>query len=105
MKYIRITVNTPKADVEKVLEALGKAGAGKIDKYGNCSFTVLGTGRALPLEGANPHIGQVGKLEEVEEEQIQTFCREEDLEKVIKALKKAHPYEEPLITYWPVEIE
>ena len=29
----------------------------------------------------------------------------EDLEKVIKALKSTHPYEEPLITYWPVEIK
>ena len=105
MKFIRITVNTPKAHVKKVLEALGKAGAGKIGNYGYCSFTIPGIGRALPLEGAHPAIGTVGKLEEVEEEQIQTFCREEDLEKVIKALKSTHPYEEPLITYWPVEIK
>lgn len=104
MKYIQITVNTPLKDGDKVRDAMSKAGAGKFGNYTNCSFSTKGIGYSLPIEGANPAIGEIGKIELIEEERILTFCKEEDFEKVINAIRTAHPYEEPLITYWPVEI-
>jgi len=54
-------------------------------------------GRFKPLEGAKPSIGEVGKLEEVEEEQIETTCLREKLKDVVAAIRKVHPYEEPAI--------
>lgn len=104
MKFMQITVNTPLKDADKVREAMSKAGAGEYGNYNNCSFSTKGIGYSLPNVGANPAIGEIGKIELIEEERILTFCKEEDLEKVIDAIRSAHPYEEPLITYWPVEI-
>jgi hypothetical protein len=104
VKYLQITVNTPIDYSDKVRDAMSEAGAGRIGNYSNCSFSTKGIGHSLPNEGANPAIGKIGKIELIEEERILTFCKEEDLEKVIEAIRSAHPYEEPLITYWPVEI-
>lgn len=67
MKY-KLVVYVPLSHTSVVREAIGSAGGGKIGNYAYCSFTTLGTGRFKPLDGANPTIGEVGKLEEVEEE-------------------------------------
>ena len=83
---------------------MGNAGAGKIGNYSHCTFTLKGTGRFKPEEGASPAIGKVGKLEEVSEERIETVCSEEKLEAVMKAVKENHPYEEPATDVYPIEV-
>ena len=90
----KLIVNVPLTHADAVRHALGAAGAGAINNYSHCSFSMRGTGRFLPGEGANPHIGTVGKLEEVEEEQILVDVLHKDLKGVITALIDAHPYEE-----------
>ena len=92
MKY-KLVVYVPIKDADLVREAIGSVG-GTIGKYSHCSFSSLGVGRFLPLEGANPTIGEVGKMEVVEEERIEVTVEEKFLEDVISAMKKVHPYEE-----------
>ena len=58
----------------------------------------------MPQEGAQPHIGSVGMLESVEEERIETVCRAEILRLVLDAVRAVHPYEEPAIDVYPIEI-
>jgi hypothetical protein len=94
MKTYKLITFVPTADTEKVLKALGDAGAGAIGNYTHCSFVSRGHGRFLPGKGANPAIGEVGKIEVVEEDKIETVCTEDKIKEVIKALKEAHPYEE-----------
>ena len=48
-------------------------------------------------------VAQVGKLEEVEEERIETVVGEEDLDGVLKKLREAHPYEEPVIDVYELK--
>ncbi|MEK7801037.1 MAG: Nif3-like dinuclear metal center hexameric protein, partial [Pseudomonadota bacterium] len=43
---------------------------------------------------AQPHIGQAGILESVDEEQIQVDVLEADMKAVLSALRESHPYEE-----------
>lgn len=81
---------------------MGDAGAGRIGNYVYCSFTTVGVGRFLPLEGANPAIGAVGQSEAVVEERIETVCAENKLPGVIQAIRAAHPYEEPAIDVYPL---
>ena len=69
-ELVKITVGVPETHAEIIRGALGKAGAGKVGNYDFCSFSVKGVGRFRPLKGADPAIGQIGKLEEVAEEQI-----------------------------------
>jgi hypothetical protein len=103
-KQYKLVVYVPLSHAEQVRHALGEAGAGVIGDYGHCTFSVRGVGRFLPMEGANPHIGEVGKLEAVEEERIETVCRAEVVEAVLEAVRAAHPYEEPAIDVYPIGI-
>ncbi len=102
--YTKITVSVPEADADKLRDAMGKAGAGRLGNYCHGSFSTKGIGRGKAQDGANPAKGDIGVLEEVVEEKIETFCKNEDVQKVIDAIKHAHPYEEPVIMYYPVEI-
>lgn len=102
MKY-KLVVYVPVANADEVREAIGNAGGGKIGNYSHCSFSSRGMGRFLPLEGANPTIGEVGKMEAVEEEKIETVMEEEFLAPVISAMKKVHPYEEVAYDVYKLE--
>jgi len=100
-QFVLIRVMVPLDSADKVRQALGDVGAGKQGNYEFCSSSYKSTGRFKPLEGSNPTIGKVGKPEIVEEETIETLCNKDLVEKVILALKKAHPYECPAIDIIP----
>lgn len=103
-KQYKIVAYVPEAHAEKLREAMGNAGAGKIGNYTFCTFTSKGVGRFTPGEGANPAIGEVGKSEVVEEERIETICSEEKLKDVLAAIKAVHPYEEPATEVYLMEV-
>ncbi len=103
-KKYKIVVYVPEDYAERLREAMGNAGAGKIGNYTHCTFTLKGTGRFKPEEGANPTIGEVGKLEEVSEDRIETVCSEENLQGVLRAISDSHPYEEPATDVYPIEL-
>ena len=95
-KYYKLVTFVPESHLDKVRKAVCKAGAGKIGgKYDNCSFYSFGTGTFRPLPGAKPFIGKKGKLVKVSEARLEIIVAKKDLKKVIAAMKKAHPYEEP----------
>jgi hypothetical protein len=103
-KRYKIVMYVPESHAEILREAIGNAGAGKIGNYSHCTFTMKGTGRFKPLEGAHPMIGEVGTLEEVPEERIETICEEAVLKDVLKAIQEVHPYEEPATDVYPIEV-
>jgi hypothetical protein len=102
-KNIKIVVFVPESHTDIVREAIGKAGAGKIGNYTFCSFSSKGVGRFKPEDGAHPAIGEVGKLESVQEERIEFVCDRNLVKDVIAAIKKAHPYEEVALDIYPLE--
>ena len=104
MKKYKLVVYVPEDHADKLREAMGNAGAGEIGNYKYCTFTTKGIGRFKPGEGSKPAIGGVGKLEEVAEDRIETVCNDEKLRGVLKAIKEAHPYEEPAIDVYPIEL-
>lgn len=101
-KFLKIVVFVPSSHADKVRGALAISGAGHIGNYDYCSFSSKGIGRFRPLEGAQPFIGESGKIEEVEEERIETICAREKLDEVLAEVKKVHPYEEPVIDIYPL---
>ncbi len=93
-QLFKLVVYVPIDHVEQVRFALGRAGAGHIGNYSNCTFSVAGNGTFLPESGAVPFIGSVGKLEQVREERLETVVPESLLNQSLRAMLKAHPYEE-----------
>jgi dinuclear metal center YbgI/SA1388 family protein len=102
-KLIKLAVYVPEKDAENVRKALGNAGAGAIGDYSHCSFSVNGTGRFLPGDSTNPHIGEQGRLEAVGEIRIETIIPKSLEKQVIAAMIKAHPYEEVAYDLYPLE--
>jgi dinuclear metal center YbgI/SA1388 family protein len=93
-KY-KLVVFVPAESLAKVSNAVFSAGAGAIGNYSNCGFSGDGTGTFLPMDGSKPAIGRKGRLEKVFEIRFETIVPAEKLDKVVTAMKDAHPYEMP----------
>lgn len=91
----RLNFYVPEKYLEKVKEALFKAGAGRIGNYEKCCWQTKGTGQFLPLENSNPVIGNAGKLEKLTEYKVEIVLEDHLAKKTIDALLETHPYEEP----------
>lgn len=101
-QVVKIVIFVPETDADQVRKAIGDAGAGLVGDYSHTSFSTKGVGRFIPLRGAHPAIGKIGELTEVIEERIETACFKKDLEKIIKAIKKVHPYEQIALDVYPL---
>lgn len=84
----------PTANKEEVKTALFGCGVGRYDNYECCAFETLGTGQFKPIDNANPHIGNLGEIERVEEYKVEMVCSNELIKKAVATLKEVHPYEE-----------
>ena len=105
IETVKFCVTVPETHADAVRQALGEAGAGKVGDYKFTSFSVKGIGRFIPMDGAHPTIGEIGKLEAVPEERIETVCYRKDLENVMVAVKKVHPYEEIAFDIYPLVLD
>lgn len=101
--WYKLAVFVPENDAEKLRNALGAAGAGKLGNYSHCSYSLKGTGRFLPEDAANPYIGTPGKAEEVAEQKVEVVFPAHLKEKVLDAMRKNHPYEEIAFDLYRVE--
>jgi hypothetical protein len=99
---LKFVVFVPFKDLPRVRQAAAEAGAGVIGAYSHCSFQMRGTGTFLPRPGANPAIGKVGRLEEVEEARLEMLVSEREMQGVIAAVLEAHPYEEVAYDLYPL---
>ena len=91
----KLVVFVPPSSLDVVRDALFAAGAGRIGDYERCSWYVEGTGTFLGREGTSPAIGEAGREERVTELRLETVYPDELHDRVLAALRAAHPYEEP----------
>lgn len=94
----------PKDAKETTKNALFSIGVGKYENYECCSFETLGEGQFKPVKDANPHIGELDKIEKVQEYKVEMICDESLIQKAIITLKDAHPYEEVAYEVFKMEL-
>ena len=99
---VKIMVTIPMENVEEVRNAICEAGAGIIGNYTYCSMSTKCIGTFKPNDNANPYIGEINKLEFVEEEKLEVVCDVNNVKNVISRLREVHPYEEPAIDIIPL---
>ena len=93
----------PETHLEQTKNALFKSGAGKIGDYDSCAWQSLGQGQFRPLAGSDPFLGNKGELEVVAEYKVELVCEDALVGEGLKALKQAHPYEEPAYEVYRIE--
>jgi hypothetical protein len=99
----KLVIFVPDTHLEEVKRAVFEAGAGKIGDYEHCAWQTLGQGQFRPLKGSRAFIGEVGKLECVDEYRVELVCEDAFIREAVSALKSAHPYEEPAYDVWRLE--
>jgi len=91
----KLVVFVPVGETSRVLDAVAAAGAGAIGDYDRCAWSTTGTGTFRPLDGAQPAIGAVGRVEFVEEDRLEVVLPRSRRASVLRAMLTTHPYEEP----------
>jgi len=91
----KLSVFVPEKNREEVSDAMFTAGAGHIGNYSECSFITEGTGTFKAGENTDPYVGKVGKRHRENEVKIEVIFPTWLSNRVIQAMIKAHPYEEP----------
>lgn len=98
----KLEIYVPESHFEAVRTALWSVDAGHIGRYDHCLSWSRTFGCWRPLEGTNPYDGVEGELSEAEEIKIEVCCRAETLKETLRAVRAAHPYEEPVINVLPM---
>ena len=91
----KVTFYVPETHLENVKKAMFSAGAGTIGNYEQCAWQVKGQGQFKSLSGSNPFLGEIDKLEYVDEYRVEMVVENSKIKWVIQALKESHPYETP----------
>ena len=91
----KLVVFVPVEALDAVRDALFAAGAGRIGEYERCSWYAVGTGTFFGGEATSPAMGEKSREERVPELRLETVYPVEREAEVVRALRSAHPYEEP----------
>ena len=98
----KLVVFVPREALDAVRDAVFAAGAGRIGEYERCSWYTEGTGTFFGGEGTDPTLGERGREERVPELRLETVYPADREEQVVRALRAAHPYEEPAFDLYPL---
>ena len=99
MDYIKVEVFIPEKDKQKVIDGLNEKEILKDNGYDSVFSETPVIGHFIPLEGSNPNIGEIAKLERVNEVKLEFRIKAVDKDLAYKIIKENHPYEVPIINF------
>lgn len=102
IRTVKIEIFIPEEAIDALREALHQAGAGRIGNYDHCISITPVTGYWRPLEGSHAYLGQVGELTSGSEYKVEVNCPLEAAGRALQAIRRVHPYEEPVINVLPL---
>lgn len=94
--YYKVQVFIPKENITEFKEQLSGAGLAQEGDYQYCFFESVGQGQFKPVEGANPHIGQLNHIANVEEYKLEFMIDKNQKHLAQQLIEKYHPYETPV---------
>lgn len=98
----KLEIFVPPEAFAPVRQALFSVDAGHIGNYDRCLSWSPVKSCWRPLERTRPYLGQEGELQEAEEIKVEVCCKGARLEETLRAVRAAHPYEEPVINVLPL---
>ncbi len=100
--YCKLEIFLPEEALENVCAALRSVDAGHIGGYDSCLSYSRVTSTWRPLAGTHPWKGEEGRLCIAPELKVELTCCAGAVEETIRAIRAAHPYEEPVINVIPL---
>ena len=98
----KLEIFVPEDFFPAVRQALWSADAGHIGAYDRCLSWSVVNSCWRPLEGSHPELGTLGQLRTEPELKVEVACPTGRVEAVLAAVKRVHPYEEPVINVIPL---
>jgi dinuclear metal center YbgI/SA1388 family protein len=92
---VKVVTFAPSTDVDGIVAAMSRAGAGVIGDYSGCSFRSEGVGTFTAGPAANPMVGEAGATTSSREIRVEMTAPAGLVDQVVSALARAHPYDEP----------
>ncbi len=89
----KLVVFVPHGHAEAVRQAMFDQGAGRIGRYDECSYNLEGFGTFRAGEGADPHVGEIGRRHQEPEVRVEVIYEAPRERDIVRAMKGAHPYE------------
>jgi len=100
---LKLVTYVPQLYSYGIRQALFEAGAGQIGNYDSCSFNAEGTGTFRANENARPFVGNIDELHSEPEVRIEVVLPDYLKYKVLEAMLRVHPYEEPAYDFIPLQ--
>jgi dinuclear metal center YbgI/SA1388 family protein len=102
-QWYKFVVFVPAEADEEIRKVICRQGGGQWQNYSCCTFNTKGKGTFIPGEGSKPYTGRVGKMSYTDEVRIECIVREKDLDSLVDAVVRAHPYEEAAYDIYKIE--
>ncbi|MDD5622859.1 MAG: Nif3-like dinuclear metal center hexameric protein [Actinomycetota bacterium] len=102
-QWYKFTVFVPIEVEEEIRKVICSRGGGQWKDYSYCTFNTKGKGTFIPGKGSKPYTGKAGKMSYVDEVRIECIVKETNLDSLINAVAKVHPYEEMAYDIYKIE--
>ncbi|MCL2786635.1 MAG: hypothetical protein FWD81_05410 [Methanomassiliicoccaceae archaeon] len=91
----KVCVGVPEEFLDDMMDSINENMEPAFPGYERAFSYSRSKGTWRPLEGSEPFIGEIGKIETQDEIRLEFVVRGKDLRNVLKAMVNVHPYEEP----------
>lgn len=98
----KLEIFIPESHLPVLQEALRAVDAGHIGKYDCCLSYSRVTSCWRPLEGTYPYLGRAGEISTEPELKVEVTCHTGRVDETVEAVRRVHPYEEPVIQVIPL---
>ena len=100
--FLKLEIFIPETHLSALETALRSVDAGHIGRYDACLSYSRVTSTWRPLAGAAPYSGEAGVVSREPELKVEVTIRSERLDETLRAVRAAHPYEEPVVNVLPL---
>ncbi|MCI7124768.1 MAG: cytochrome C biogenesis protein [Agathobaculum sp.] len=100
--YCKLEIFIPETHLAALQQALQQVDAGHIGSYDCCLSYSRVTGCWRPLEGTKPYLGSIGEISAAPELKVEVVCHTACVDETVAAVKRVHPYEQPVIHVIPL---
>lgn len=101
--YYKVQVYIPEADADAFKLRLSEQGLATEGNYEHAFFNTRGKGQFKPVGDAQPHIGEVGTIETVDEVKIEFMIDGTQRKLAEQLIQQYHPYETPVYDFIPLQ--